>query len=221
MKTSKKIALSIIHIFITISTLIITAMGVFKGAGKGQLGENMINIGYFKAFTIDSNDLAGIASLIVAIYLIKSIVKKEDKLPYWVVVLQYVSAVSLGLTFLTTATFLAPNQVARGSSYWTYFIGTMFFFHFFNPLLTILACIFGDKEFHLGKKENLFGILPMCIYAVVYLINVVFLKSWSDFYGFTFGGRNWTILPVIIVMLLVTFGIGALIRFCKNKASQK
>lgn len=33
------------------------------------------------------------------IFLIKDLIKKEDKIPYWVVLLQYISAVAVGLTF--------------------------------------------------------------------------------------------------------------------------
>ncbi len=214
--TVKKIILIIVHLFITISTIILTAKGVFFGASKGQLGENMINLGYFKAFTIDSNDLAALSSLFMAICLIISLYKKDFKIPYWTVLLQFMSAVSLGLTFITTAVFLAPTQVSIGNSYWLYFIGDMFFLHFLTPVLTMGAYIFGEDEFKLKLKENFMGIIPMLIYAVVYLINAVILKTWSDFYGFTFGGHNWAIVPVITVVLIVTFGIGTLLILARK-----
>lgn len=217
MKTAKKILLTFTHLFVTVTTIIFTVKGVFNGAGKGQLGENMINLGYFKAFTIDSNDFAALASLIMAIYLIISLFKKDSKIPYWAVLLQYISAVALGLTFITTATFLGPSQVAVGNSYWISFTGNLFFFHFFTPLLVILAAIFGDKEYKFGKKENLLALIPSGLYAIVYIINAVILKTWSDFYGFTFGGHYWAIPPVLIIITTITFGIGAFIIFCKNK----
>lgn len=216
MKNTKKIILIVIHLFITISTVLLTLKGVFYGAAKGQLGENMINLGYFKAFTIDSNDLAAIASLIMAVILIISLVKKGFKTPYWSVVLHFASAVSLGLTFLTTAVFLAPNQVAAGNSYWLYFSGDMFFLHFLTPVLSMGTYVFGEEDYKFGIKENIFGIIPMILYTIVYVINVVFLKTWSDFYGFTFGGHGSAVVPVIIVVLAVTFGIGALLRLFRK-----
>lgn len=221
MKNSKKIALVIVHIFIAIVTIILTLKGVFFGASKGQLGENMINLGYFKAFTIDSNDFAAITSIIVAVYLIKNLVKGNDEIPYWAVLLQYLSAVSVGLTFITTATFLAPTQVSIGNSYWLYFSGDMFFLHFLTPVLVIAAWIIGNHNYTFGKKENFLGLIPLGIYAVVYITNAVILKTWTDFYGFTFGGHDWLTIPVVTIITIVTFGIGALTILCNKKVINK
>lgn len=217
MKNSKKIILAIIHLFIAISTILLTLKGVFWGAAAGQLGENMINLGYFKAFTVDSNDLAAIASIIMFVYLIISLVKKEDHIPYWVVLLQYTSGVAVGLTFITTATFLAPTQVSIGNSYWLYFSGDMFFLHFLTPVLAIAMFIVGSNEYNFKLKENLIGLIPLGIYSVVYVTNAVILHTWSDFYGFTFGGKNWAVVPSLIVVYTVTFFIGKLMIFTKGK----
>lgn len=217
MKTSKKIILLVTHLFIAVSTIILTIKGVLFGAAAGQLGENMINWGYFKAFTVDSNDLAAVASLVMVVLLVKNLVTGKDGLPYWAVLLQYVSSVALALTFITTATFLAPTQVAIGNSYWLYFSNDMFFLHFLTPVLTIGAYIFGEKEFVFKKKENLFGMIPLFIYSIVYVTCAVITKVWSDFYGFTFGGHNWAVIPVLIVIYSVTFGMAVLITFCHNK----
>lgn len=220
MKTSKKIILLIIHLFITVATIILTLKGVLFGASDGQLGENMINLGYFKAFTIDSNDFTALASLILSIVLIKNLIKKEDKLPKWAVLLHYVSAVAVGLTFVTTMTFLAPTQVSIGNSYWLYFSGDMFFLHFLTPALAIGTYILGDSEYKLSRKENLLGLIPLAIYSCFYVTNVVILKTWSDFYGFTFGGHNEAIIPVLVIIFAVTFGISVLISFIHNKVQK-
>lgn len=217
MKTSKKITLIVIHLFITVATIILTLKGIFLGASDGQLGENMINLGYFKAFTIDSNDFTAIASLILSIVLIKNLVKKEDKLPKWTILLHYISAVAVGLTFVTTATFLAPTQVSIGNSYWLYFSGDMFFLHFLTPLLAIGTYIWEDSEYKLTFKENVMGLIPLAIYSCFYVTNVIFLKTWSDFYGFTFGGHNGAVIPVLVIVFAVTFGISVLISFIHNK----
>lgn len=216
MKTAKKITLAVVHLFIFVITVILTIKGVFYGAGEGQLGENMINLGYFKAFTVDSNDLTAIASFIMSIYLIVSVIKKEDKIPYWAILFQYISAVAVGLTFITTATFLAPTQVSIGNSYWLYFSGDMFFLHFLTPVLAIGAYIVGPSVSKFSRKENLLGLIPLTLYAIVYVTNAVILKTWSDFYGFTFGGHDWVVTPVLIVIYLVTFLIGKIMIFTET-----
>ena len=50
----------IFNVFLMISTTIIVTNGFLHGAGDGQLGEEMIGWGYFKAFTIDANILNGV-----------------------------------------------------------------------------------------------------------------------------------------------------------------
>lgn len=221
MKNSKKIILAIIHLFIFVATVILTIKGVFYGASDGQLGENMINLGYFKAFTVDSNDLTAIASLIMFVYFVISLVKKEDKIPYWAVLFQYISAVAVGLTFITTATFLAPTQVSIGNSYWLYFSGDMFFLHFLTPVLAIATYIVGPAEYTFKRKENFLGLIPLTLYAIVYVTNAVILETWSDFYGFTFGGHKQVVVPVLIVIYIVTFFIGKLMLVLKKITTKK
>jgi len=208
MTTAKKIILTVIHLSIFIITVIMTLRGVFKGAAAGQVGENMINLGFFKAFTVDSNDFAGITSLITAVCLVISFIKKDFKLPYWVVLLQYSSAMCVALTFITTATFLAPTQVSLGNSYFLFFSGDMFYLHLTTPITVILAYIFTEDDYKFGLKENLLGLIPLMIYEVVYFTNVIITKAWSDFYRFTFGGHNSAILPAIIIVTGVTFLMG-------------
>lgn len=218
MKQFKKIILTLVHLSIFVTTVVLTIRGVFFGAAAGQLGENMISYGFFRAFTVDSNDFTAIASLIMAINLIISLFKKEYEIPYWAILLQYISGVAVGLTFITTAVFLAPSQVALGNSYWLYFSQDMFFLHFTTPLCTILAYIFGPSKINFHIKENFMGLIPLSIYAIVYILNAIILKTWIDFYGFTFGGQYWTILPVLCVIYLVTYSIGKLMIIFRRQA---
>lgn len=216
MKTSTKIIQAIIHIAIFVITVLLTIKGVLFGADPGQVGNNMIYWGYFKAFTIDSNDLAAISSLIMAVYLIRSIVKKDSKVPYWAVLLQYMSGVAVGLTFITTLTFLAPTQVSLGNSYWLFFSGDMFFLHFLTPFSVIAMFIWGNKDLRFSKKDNILGLIPLTLYAIVYITTVVFLKTWQDFYGFTFGGKMWCIAPSLLVVYGVSYLIGLLMIKANN-----
>ena len=216
MKNFKKIVLTVIHIFLFASTFILTVKGVTRGADSGQLGENMMGTGYFKAFTSDSNIFVGITSLIAAVILIKNLLTKKDDYPYAVILLQYISSISIGLTFITTALFLAPTQVSLGNSYWLYFSGDLFFLHFLNPCLAIGAYICSDDNYTFKIKELVLGLLPVLVYAVVYIICAVVLNIWSDFYGFTFGGHNEIVPLVFIIVTAVTFGIGVCINFLKK-----
>ena len=137
-------------------------------------------------------------------------------MPRFVVVLQLMSAISVGLTFVIVVVFLAPKQVMLGNNYFIQFTGNLFFYHFLNPMLTILLFIFGEKEYHFKTKENLIGLLPTIIYSIVYIYCVIVSKVWDDFYGFTFGGKTSLVAPVTIVINLLAFLIGFIIIKAKN-----
>ena len=105
----------IICTFIFISTVVVVVMGVSTGPEAAQPGaEDMTGFKYFKAFTVDSNVLMGITSLIVAIFNIKNIVQNRDEMPKWVILLQFISATAVTITMMTTILFLGPTTVMNG-----------------------------------------------------------------------------------------------------------
>lgn len=57
-----------------------------------------------------------------------------------------------------------------------------------------------------GRKVPAWGVVPTAVYGVVYLVMVVFVKRWTDWYGFTFGGKNEVIPSVMAVMLAFAWG---------------
>ncbi|MBQ0071805.1 MAG: hypothetical protein KBS81_08150, partial [Spirochaetales bacterium] len=173
MQTKRRILVAL-HLFLFLSSLIITIYGVVFGFGVGQRG-SMLHFGYFKTFTIDSNVFCGLVSLFVACALMKN--KKDLSLPHSLVLLQYAAAVSVGLTVLIVVTFLAPMGVLAGGSYFTSFAGTTFFFHFFNPILSGALFVYGSVEEGMGRKENFLGTLPMILYAVYYIMTAVILET--------------------------------------------
>lgn len=218
---AKKIVLLAIHIFIFISTTIIVTKGVMAGAGKGQVGNKMVGLGYFKAFTMDSNVLAGISSFVLSICMGMNILKKEDKIPYAAVVFQFISAVALGLTFVVACAFLGPRQVSRGNSYFVTFSHDMFFFHFLNPLLVWITLILDEKDYRFGRKENLAGLLPAVVYSLVYEYFVEIVKEWPDFYGFTFGGKRFMMIPVCAVIYSLSYLAGRILIKLKNRQIER
>jgi len=211
MKKSRKVFLIIVHLFIAITTMYITAHGVLYGAGDGQNGEHMIYTGIFKAFTIDSNVFAAFASFIIALRLTYNLIHKKDHIPYIEVLMQYMGAISLGLTFFTSAVFLAPNSAASGNSYFEYFSDYMFFMHLFTPALSITAYIVGENEYTFGLKESFLGLIPLFIYAVIYVYCAIIKNIWTEFYGFTFGGQNQFVIPALLIIFSITWSIAVLL----------
>lgn len=211
MNKKEKIIAVIAHSFILISTIIITIQGIMKGAGEAQLGNEMIGIGYFKPFTIDSNVFLGLCSFISLLFYMSSLIHNTP-VPDWVMKLNYIGACAVSLTFLTVVFFLGPVFGLRSGlrGYFAFFSGDMFFFHFFNPVLAVVLNVYLSNGKAYSLLDALLSIIPMFIYSIVYVINVVVLKNWQDFYGFTFGG-NYKIVPlVLVIMYLASFLIGIL-----------
>lgn len=195
----------IINSFIAISSFLIMVKGVASGASSGQVGENMIGIGYFKPYTIDTNVINGLVAIMMATFNIYNLVEKKDELPRFLVVAQLISTVGVTVTMMTVIFFLAPMQMKMYNGFIWLFANDMFFFHLLNPLLSIFNFIFLDRRYKLKKKEVLLGALTTVIYSFVYSYNVLISKQWSDFYGFTFGGKMYMATISIVVMYFVTW----------------
>lgn len=197
----------LINGFIAITSFVIMINGITNGASQGQVGEDMIGIGYFKPYTIDTNVLNGLVALIMAIYNIYNLINNKDILPRFMVVLQLISTVGVTVTILTVVFFLAPMFYISNQNFMWLFMNDMFFFHFLNPILSIINFIVLDRRYKLNIKEVALGMCTTIIYSFVYMYNVVITKNWTDFYNFTFNGNPYMSVVSVVVMYLVTFVI--------------
>ena len=217
--TNKKHALGfiLVNIFLFVSTIIVTYITLNFGTLAGQVDTNVEESWfYILTFTVQSNILIGLIAFFCAIYGIINF-KKSKPIPKLLLTLDLMATSAGMLTVLTVLLFLAPRRAMQGRSYFDMILGPMFFFHLFNPLLSAFAIIFLAPETKLTKKDCLFALIPPFLYAIPYVLNVVFLHTWYDFYGFTFGGKNWTVLPVFAVVSLITFSIATGLAYLHNK----
>ena len=177
--------------------------------------ENFDHMGIrtFCMFTVDSNILAGVAMLLCLPYTVDGIRTGYYHLPNWVVVLMHISVTAVSLTFLVSLFILAPVK-----GFVLIFSGSRFFLHGVCPVLSIVAfCCFINS--HLIRfPESLLALIPVLIYAAVYVVMVVFIGEenggWNDFYGFTTRVPIWVSFAVIIPLTVV---IILLLRFGHNK----
>ncbi len=177
--------------------------------------ENFDHMGIrtFCMFTVDSNILAGVAMLLCLPYTVDGIRTGYYHLPNWVVVLMHISVTAVSLTFFVSLFILAPVK-----GFVLIFSGSRFFLHGVCPVLSIVAfCCFINS--HLIRfPESLLALIPVLIYAAVYVVMVVFIGEenggWNDFYGFTTRVPIWVSFAVIIPLTVV---IILLLRFGHNK----
>ena len=220
MEISKKHNLwfTIINAFLFISTVIVTIITLSFGTVASQV-DTSVTEGWFYivTFTVQSNILLGLVALVAMIFGIRSL-KTSKPLPRSLITWYLVASSAAMLTAITVIFFLAPSRaILKGRNYFDMMLGPMFFFHFFNPFLSAFTFIFLTPKEKIAKKSCFFAVIPTAAYAVPYVLNVVILKTWVDFYGFTFGGHVWTVFPVFLVMSGITLGIAALLAFLHNK----
>ena len=176
--------------------------------------ENFDHMGIrtFCMFTVDSNILMGLTMMLCIPYTIDGLRSGYYHLPDWGVVLMHIAVTAVSLTFLVSLCILAPVKGFR-----LIFTGSRFFLHGVCPVLSIIAfCCFINS--HLVRLwESPLALIPVGIYAVVYLVMVVFIGEehggWNDFYGFATRIPLWISL---VSILPLTFGIATLLRLGHN-----
>ena len=214
----KALKISFVLNIIIFAFVIIASVFMFTGFRFMKTNSPILtksNIEMFKFFTVDSNLLMGIISLIFLIYDYMVIKEKIKEIPKVLYVLKLTATVGVTLTFLTTVFYLAPFA---GGDFFEYFKNSNLFFHLLVPVLSIIAFIFFEKTNSLDRKSTFIGIIPMLIYAVYYLVNVlVHFKNGKvdfayDWYLFAKGGYN-SIIIVFIFMILITYLISCLLCY--------
>lgn len=205
----------LLNLLIVTSTL--WAVVYYFYSGPDILGS--VGAQCFKYFTTDSNVLALLSSLL---YLVFRFTKKKDpeaRIPQWLTVFKFVSTVAVSITLLTVVFFLAPMGAMRGNGWTTvmrFFTGNVLVLHLTTPVLAIISTLFLEKE-TITRAQALLGVLPSTVYGAVYLLMVVVLKRWNDWYGFTFGGRLYLVPVVAVVMLLFAAVLSLAERRIKNR----
>ena len=168
------------------------------------------NINVLKYFTVDSNILIGLTSLI---YLLSN---KNSKL---LGILKLSSTTSITITFLVTALYLAPFN---NYPIIEFYKNSNLFFHLIIPILSIITYLFFDELNNIKKKDLLWNILPILLYSTYYTTNVLLhiennkVSFEYDFYGFLKGGLN-TIIIVIPIFFIFTYLIGLLLYKLRTK----
>ncbi len=213
----KKRLFIISNLFIFITTAIMVPVTLIFGSVASQKdGGPFEHWQHIVTFTILSNIFLGLVAGVSACIGISRLKSKKD-LPKPLLTWYLVAATSTMLTCLTVLFFLAPARAASGKDYFDMILGPMFFLHFFNPILAAITLIFFTDGHKLTLRSRLLSLVPPIVYAIPYVINVVFLETWPDFYGFTFGG-NPVLTPLSFVgVCLIVFTVASLLSYCHNR----
>lgn len=167
----------------------------------------------FIYFTNISNIIVGLLASINAAFLILSIVNNRNCVPSTHTLIKLVAISMTTLTFFTVLFVIGPID-----GYQKNYSGRNFFTHLIIPLLSLSSYLFLEEKLELKWKCSLFVLIPFSIYSVVYVINVVILKTWPDIYFINKQGL-WFLF--LFAFLLADFAIGQGMYFLKKLIDKK
>ena len=171
-----------------------------------------------KFFTVQSNVLAGLTSLIYIIYILREN-KTQRKIPFWVHILRYIATIDLIITFLVVALFLG-FIVEEG--YFSMYTNANFFFHFMVPVLNLISFVFYEENPRFKFKHTFIGTLHLILYAVFYIVVVLThfnngaIELKYDWYAFAQKG-----LPIAFICGALVIGVGYLVAYIKKKKKNR
>ena len=172
-------------------------------------GSSEAGIGTLKMFTTISNIIAAFSAAMCLPFQIDGLRRDRYRLPSWIVIVMYVGAVGVSLTFFTAATLISAFQG---------FVDTMLtksklFMHTINPILIIVLFVLVVSDTHIKFSHSFISIAPVAIYMIIYFIMVFVVGAWKDHYK-TNAFIPW---PVpLLLMIVVSFGICQLTRILHN-----
>ena len=218
----------IFNLIIVISTIIITIIDIIYGTSGGQNGFNIQGWNYFMPFTINSNILMAIAATIALTKLFRHnrraryLADPHTKIyGRKLTNFYYMAAVSLNLTAVTVAFFLAPLRFVNGENGFSMFMNDMFFFHLINPALAVYSLLYLFDGTKINQTSRLLCFIPPTLYSLVYGTHVLILHDWQDFYNFTFGGNYALTVVGILANTTAIYVIATLFANAYNNRLSK
>ena len=168
-----------------------------------------------KFFTVESNIFMGVASLLSLIFIL------IGKYPKWLSLVKYIATGTVTLTFLTVMFYLGPTlgmlSMLKDAN---------LFMHLIVPVLAIAQLFLLEPKLEEMKfvKSTLLSIIPMSIYGIAYLLNVIINNGYGttkyDWYYFGSLGP-WAGVGMYFLMLASTYLIGVGLYFGYKKIKLK
>lgn len=213
-KKARLIALIVLHL----SAVIVTVFAVqsfFAAGGEGNM--SVTGAVAFRYFTVDSNVLAAVSSFIMMICAAKQLGGSHEP-PGWARLLSLAATVAVTLTMLTVVLYLGPFVYG----YPALFKGLNLPLHLTTPLTELAAFVWLESvgAARIKRRCMIIGVAPMLVYGAVYLVMVVVLKRWPDFYAFnTDGTFGLTVLIMTAFTAAISYAVGLAANLVAKKSA--
>jgi len=171
-------------------------------------------VGTFKMFTTISNTIAAFSAAMCLPFQIDGLRRDRYRLPSWIVIVMYVGAVGVFLTFFVAITIISAYQGFVKAM----FTNAKLFTHTINPLLITLLFVLVISDTRIKFSFSFITLIPVTIYMIIYLIMVIILKEWNDHY-YTDKYIPWPVSLLLIIA--ISFGVCQLLRFLHNLTNKR
>ena len=163
-------------------------------------------------YTVLSNVLALVVSLLYVVYYIRNFNQKDTAFPRWLKQLKFVTCNCLAVTFVVVVAVLIPMDGIQSVDHYIFGPANIYH-HVFCPLIMIFSfCVF-EKERKITVRDNVLALIPTIIYAVVMVIlNLV--KVLKGPYPFLYVYEQPIYMSIIwaVVILTLTYVLGLILR---------
>ena len=205
-KIQTSLVLNIIIVIVTIFATICMFTG-FRFMSGDEIILEASRLAMFKFFTVDSNLFMGIVALIFSVLEIRLLQGKIKEIDRKYYLLKLMGTTGVGLTFVVVFTYL--SYIIEGGVR-LMVMNSNLFFHLITPVLSMITFMFFEKTDKLSFKDTFYGLIPMLVYAVYYVINIIVhiengkVSPTYDWYWFVQNGA-WTIIIVVPIIILITY----------------
>ena len=166
-------------------------------------------VGTYRMFTTVSNVIAAFAALMCLPFQIDGLRRDRYKLPPWIVMVMYIGATGVFLTFFVAATLISAVQGFPKAM----FANSNLYMHTICPILITFLFVVVVSDTHINFSRSFISVVPVVTYMIVYFIMVFVVKVWRDHY-YTNAYIPW---PVSLVLLVsISFGVCQLLRILHN-----
>lgn len=199
-KTKKVVA-----IILNLMVMCMEVLGAYHSFRKGGI----LNLRFY---TVLSNVLALVVSLLYVVYYIRNFNRKDTAFPRWLKQLKFVTCNCLAVTFVVVVAVLIPMDGIQSVDHYIFGPANIYH-HVFCPLIMIFSfCVF-EKERKITVRDNVLALIPTIIYAVVMVIlNLV--KVLKGPYPFLYVYEQPIYMSIIwaVVILTLTYVLGLILR---------
>ena len=160
-------------------------------------------IDLFQYFTIDANAVTAFASSMIIPYAIDGLRKKRFYCPKWVLLFYYSGVV------------ISRIDVVNAYG------GYNFYLHLVCPIMILVSFFLIESYYKLTIKDAALTIIPIFIYAMVYIYEVVIIGEdnggWQDIYYFT---KYVSFIVSFIAMMFISMLVALMLKALYNKFNE-